>query len=113
MQTLERELPSLLRGGERLDGGLHLAVDQDLAVGGFAAQARREVDHGADGGIVEAPFEADAAERGVALGDADAEAELMAVLAPFARRASPTLPRISTAMRTARSGTDPGTAADR
>ena len=50
---------------------------------GLAAEPGGEIDDGADGGVVEAVLEADAAERGVALRDADAEAELVAALAPI------------------------------
>ena len=101
MQTLKSELPRLLGRGERLHRRLDFAVDENLAVGGFAAQARRQVDHGADRGVVEASFEADATERGVPLSDADTKAEFMAVLAPFGGKTA-TPSRISTAMRTAR-----------
>ena len=44
---------------------------------GLAAQARGQVGDGADGPVVPAALEADGADGGVALGDADAEAELV------------------------------------
>ena len=47
-----------------------------------AAQARREVGHVADRRVLPALLEADHAERGVALRDADAEADLVAELQP-------------------------------
>ena len=46
------------------------------------AEPAGEVRDGADGGVVEAPLEADRAERGVALRDPDAEVELVALPAP-------------------------------
>src|SRR6266704_4090641 len=57
-------------------------VDEDLAALRFVREARREIDHAADGGIVPAPLEPECAERGIALGDADAERELVAKLHP-------------------------------
>ena len=47
-----------------------------------AAQARRQVRDAADRRVVEAPLEADAAERGESLRDADPEAEVVAAPAP-------------------------------
>ena len=68
---------------EILDRREGLGVDQDLAGLRLAAQPRREVHHRADRRVVVAALEADLAERGVAVRDADAEAELVAELAPF------------------------------
>ena len=107
VEPLERELAGGLGAGRVLDGGLHLAVDEDLPVLGVGAQARREIDHRADRRIVEPALEADAAERGIAVGDAHAETELVTGLAPFDSefrdmdRAFP-----STCARRARSGPD-------
>ena len=85
MKTLERKLTGGLGGHRRFDGGLDLAVDQDLPVLGIRAQPSREIDHRADGAVVEPALEADAPERGISMRDADAEAELMALLAPLGR----------------------------
>ena len=70
---------------------------------GLGAQAGRQVRHRADRGVVRAALEADAAERGVALRDPDAEAEVVPPLRQPAA-SSATLSRIATAMRTARAG---------
>src|SRR5215216_7395048 len=83
VETLKLQLADRFELGQHLDRGVHLAVDQDLAALRLAAQPRREIHHAADGGVVEAAFRADAAERGKAVCDADAEAELVAELFPF------------------------------
>src|SRR5215831_5889573 len=88
MQSLQRELPRLLGRGGGLHGRVNLAIYQDLAVSGLSAQSRRQIDHGTDGGIVEATLKADAPERCIALGDAHAEAQLMAELAPSLEQSS-------------------------
>src|SRR6185503_6990402 len=80
MQPFQGELAGLLGTGTSLDRGLDLAVDEDLAVGGLAAEAGRQVHHCADGGIVEAPLETDPAQCGVTLRDANTEAQLVAEL---------------------------------
>ena len=58
------------------------AAPRGSAGAGRRAQARRQVGDAADRGVVEAPLEPDPAERGEALGDADAEAEVVAAPAP-------------------------------
>ena len=62
--------------------GLHPLGDQDLPRRGLRAQPGGQVGDGADGGVVEPALEADPAERGVALRDADAEAEVVAPPCP-------------------------------
>src|SRR5258705_2822146 len=56
--------------------------NEDLAGLGLAAETGGEVSDGADRSVVPATLEADGADRGVALGDADAEAELEPSLVP-------------------------------
>src|SRR6185369_3834316 len=82
-QPLERQLPDGLARGDLVHRRLYLPRDQDLAVLRLGAEPRADVRDGADRAVVVAPFEADAPERGVALGDPDAEAELVAAGAPF------------------------------
>ena len=48
----------------------------------LAAQARSQIDHAADGRIIPASLEAERAERGVTVRDADAEIEIVAELHP-------------------------------
>src|SRR5579862_2169523 len=86
MKPLELEFTEFVRGRDGLDGELNPAVDQDLAIGGLPAEPRAEVHHGAVGRIMQPTLVADIAERGVACGDADAEAELMAQSAPPLRK---------------------------
>jgi hypothetical protein len=81
--AFELALAQILDLGQRLDRGGEPAAHQDLAVGGLAAQPRGEVDDGADRGVVEAILEADAAQRGVALRHADAEAQAIAAPSPL------------------------------
>src|SRR5437879_9886744 len=83
VEPLELKLADRSGVGQRFHGGVDLAVDQDLAALGLAAEARGEVHHAADGSVVEAAFGADAAERGKAMRDADTEAEIVAELFPF------------------------------
>ena len=74
-----------------LDPLLDHAVDapghHDLVGLGFVAQPRRKVGDAADRGVFQPLLEADLAERGVAQRDADAEAEIVAAVAPLARSA--------------------------
>src|SRR3954470_13405711 len=56
-------------------GGLGLRVEDDLAGVRVTAEARREVRHVADRGVLPAVLEADHAERRLALRDADAQAD--------------------------------------
>src|SRR5262245_36220254 len=60
MQSLQCELPRLLGRDGGLHGRVHLAIDEDLAISGLAAQSGSQIDHGADGRIVEAALKADA-----------------------------------------------------
>src|SRR5882757_3067576 len=75
--ALQRDLADAFAVDKGHHGGVHLAVDEDLAVARFAAKPRGEIDHRSDRRIVEAALEADAAQGGVAMGDADAEADLV------------------------------------
>src|SRR5437867_3570750 len=77
LETLQLEVTGRLRRDDVLDLGEDAQADQDLAVRRGVAEAGGHVDDGADGPVVEAPLGADAAERGVAARDADAEAELI------------------------------------
>src|SRR5262245_2706097 len=61
----------------------HSLRDQNLSWLRFGTQARSQVRDRADRPVVPAPFEADRADRRVALRDADALIELVAELAPF------------------------------
>jgi hypothetical protein len=63
-------------------------ADQDFAVGGLVAQARGEIRHRTDRGVVEPPLETDPAERGITLRDTDSEAKPVAMLVPGCRRRS-------------------------
>ena len=56
----------------------HSRADEDLPRLGLVAEARGDIGHCADGGIVEASFKADGAERSEAVRDADAKANVMA-----------------------------------
>jgi hypothetical protein len=60
--------------------------DQDLTRFGFVAEARGDVGHRADSGIIEAALEADCAERSEAVRDPDTEANVMPEAAPRCRQ---------------------------
>ena len=81
-EALEGQGPDRLEVDRILGGAGHARRDQDLARLGLAAQARRQVRDRADGAVVPAALEADGADGRVALGDADAEAEVVPALAP-------------------------------
>ena len=74
---------------DALDRRCEPAAGQDLPVAGIGAKPRGEIDDRADRRVVEAVLEADAPERGVALGHADAEAQRVTALGPGRRRAPP------------------------
>ena len=78
--------PTSSRFDHVLDGAGDTRRHEDLAALGLAAQARREVRDRADGAVVPAPLEPDGADRGVTLGDADAEPEVVTALAPGGAR---------------------------
>src|SRR5262249_14208706 len=82
-EALQRQAAQLLDFYQCLDRAEHALLDQDLARLGLAAEAGGHVGHGADRAVVHAALEADRADRRVALGDADAEVELVAALAPL------------------------------
>src|SRR5207253_7490088 len=81
-ESLQVELPDGFDLDQILGRREQPLRDQDLAGPGLTAEARGEIRHGADGSIVPASFEADGANRRVALRDPDAEVEVVAALAP-------------------------------
>src|SRR5579883_1079817 len=81
-QALERNLADEARGYDGLDGGRHALAQQDLPVLGFGAEPGGKVHHRADRAVFLPAFEADAAERRIALGDAYAEADGVPAPAP-------------------------------
>src|SRR3954447_3630744 len=82
LKTFERQFARGIGYVPRLDRCLHFGVDKNFAVLGIAAQARCQIDHRTDRGIVEAALESDPAKRGVAVGNADAKSKLVTVFAP-------------------------------
>ena len=66
-----------------LDHAVDAPADHDLVGLGFVAEPRGEVGDAADRGVFQPLLEADLAERGIAERDADAEAEIVAAVAPF------------------------------
>src|SRR6266566_2413653 len=81
-QPLEGQWPHVLGLDQALDGPRDPGRDQDLSAGGLTTQPCRQVRDGPDRAVVHATLEADGADRGVALGDAYAQRELPAALAP-------------------------------
>src|SRR5687768_4975430 len=81
-EAAQLQRPHRLGVGERGDLLLGLGVEQNLAGARLAAQARRQVRHVADRGILPALLEADYPEGGLALGDADSEPHRVAELFP-------------------------------
>ena len=97
---LQLELTDRLDAHGVLDLHQHSRADEDLPRLGFIAQPRGDVGYRADSGIIEASLEADGAERGEAVRNADAEANLVAPATPRLVNA-PMASRISSAMSTA------------
>ena len=101
MEALQRQCVQRLKLGDFFDGHTDLVVDQNLSILRFRAQPRRQICHRADGGVIETALEADAAERGITVRDADTEAELESRACATWSLKLPTAARISAAMRTA------------
>src|SRR5271168_3521308 len=74
---LERKLPDRLDGNGILDCHQHTRTDEYLTGPCFVAKARGDVGYRPDGGVVEAPLEADGAESCEAVRYADAEANVV------------------------------------
>ena len=111
VEALERQLADVLDLDVALELRDHPARDQDLAGLGLAAEPRGEVGDRADGAVVEPSLEADGADGGIALGDADAPGPARSPACATCRSARPRASRMATAMRTARaaaSGTGTG-----
>ena len=89
VKALEHELARGLHARCPRRAGAHALRDQDLAAGGLAAQARGQVGHGADGAVVDAPFEADARRWSQTHRDAHAHASRSRGAASLARAAPP------------------------
>src|SRR2546422_1289008 len=81
-ESLQVELPDGFDLDQILGRREQPLRDQDLTGPGLTAEARGEIRYGADGSVVQASFEADGADRRVALRDPDAEVEIVAALAP-------------------------------
>ena len=82
---LQLELADWLDLHGILDLHQHSRTDEDLPRLGFIAKPRGDVGYRADGGVVEAAFKADSAERSETVRDADAEADLVPEAAPRLR----------------------------
>ena len=76
--ALEFKLPNRLDGYGVFDRHQNARANQNLTGLGFVAQPGCDIGHRPDGGIVEASFETDGAERGMSMRYADAEAEVVA-----------------------------------
>src|SRR5262245_59813609 len=85
-QALECEWSDLLDVGHLGDCSGNSGSNQNLTVLGGFAQARGGIDHSADRAVIEAPLEADLAERSKALRNTDAETDLIVVPAPSLRQ---------------------------
>src|SRR3954467_1735417 len=82
VKTLELQLPDGLHIDQLARSRVHALADEDLAAGRLGAEPRGAVGAGADGAVVERSLEADGADGGETLGDADAGAQLVAEPAP-------------------------------
>src|SRR5215471_12819177 len=90
-KALELERTDLVGVDEIRDRCVDALADQDLAWGGFRAQAMGQVRHAADRRIVLPSFEADRPDGRVALRDPDAQVEIVTTSAPFETQAADAL----------------------
>ena len=97
---LQLELTNWLDLHGVLDLHQYPGTDENLSWLGFVAKPRGYIGHRPDSGIVEPALEADGAQRGKAVRNADAEANLVPEAAQVAVKA-PIASRTSSAMRTA------------
>ena len=74
--------PSCCELRQFVDRRCHALGHQNLAVLGLVAEPGRNVGYSADCGIVEAALETDLTERGIALSDPDAKADLVPTSRP-------------------------------
>src|SRR5215475_11775827 len=81
-EALEGQWAERFQGNQVLHGARHALGEEDLGVARLPAEPRGEIGHRADGSVVPAPLEADGADGRIALRDADAHAEIIALLAP-------------------------------
>ena len=101
-ESLERQLPESLGVHEPVDRCQDARRRQDLAGLRLAAETEGKVRDGPDRAVVPATLEPDGADRGVALGDPDADVEVVTALAP-AVDSSAAPSRMARAIRIARS----------
>src|SRR5213076_2082124 len=89
-QSLERQIADLFELYRVLDGTSGATGNQDLPVLRLGAKPGRQIGDRADRGVVHALGKADLAQGRVALGDADAKAEIVTMPPPQAQeRLSP------------------------
>src|SRR5262252_7351489 len=81
-EALEGQRTKRFQSDHVFHGSRHALRQENLGVARLPAESRGEVGHRADGAVVPAPLEADGADGGIALRDADAHAEIIALLAP-------------------------------
>src|ERR1700722_9606614 len=83
MEAFQLEIAKRLCTCDRFDSDLNSSVCQNLPIGRLRAQARRQIDDRAAGRIMRPAPIADIAQSCMACCDPDAEAEFVAVTAPF------------------------------
>src|SRR4029077_4458483 len=76
-EARQRQVADESAHDEILGRRVHALGDEDLPGRRFVAKARGQVGNAPDGGVIEAAGKADPAERGVALGDAHPESQLI------------------------------------
>src|SRR5262245_51124826 len=81
-QTLQRDRPEIVRFAHALHGARDPGRDEELGGGGFAAEPCGAVRNGPDRAVVQTALEANGPDGGIALGDAHAERQIPAALAP-------------------------------
>src|SRR5580693_7697192 len=86
MEAFQAKVAERLCTGNRFDSELNSSVCQNLPIGRSRAQARRQIDDRAAGRIMRPALIADVSQSGMACCNPDAEAELVAVPAPFLRQ---------------------------
>src|SRR5689334_22413156 len=83
MEPFERELTDAVSFDDLFDAAEYALRNERLTSFCLCAQTRSEAAHRADGAVIETPFETNRTQRGIALRDADADAQVVTAFFPL------------------------------
>src|SRR5215467_6329819 len=84
-EALEHKFSARLHIGQIFDHAEDVRIDQDLAIACLVAQSGGEVGNLPGRRVLKSSLEPDASKRGIAVGNAYAEAEFVTEITPFGR----------------------------